>query len=231
MPTSSRVASHVASWPSLTELPSRYPDARNRINRGPYMYRAGKTWPLPGRFDTANRVAVLAVGSNAYPRQLSDKLSGTPADLQGIPTVPAILSNFDVAYCPLRSRKGYVPVTLTSRPGAVCLTWLQWLTFEQLTLISSTEGSRYALVGGSSLARAAIIPGHLRRPAAIYAWWFDSLLRRNGSPVWLDVYRPPIEPDLDPLESTANEVPSDWIEVPRAAENHAISEEIMSEIC
>ncbi|MXX48793.1 MAG: hypothetical protein F4088_07260 [Chloroflexi bacterium] len=223
--------SHVATWPSLAELPSLYPDARNRPNRGPYMYRAGKTWPLPPRVDTANRIAVLAVGSNAYPRQSSDKLSGTPADLQGIPTVPAILANFDVAYCPVRSRKGYVPVTLTSRPGAVCLTWLQWLTLEQLNVISSTEGSRYALVGGSSLAQSAIIPVHLRRPAAIYSWWFDSLLRRDGSPVWLDAYRRGIEPDLDPMESTANEVPSDWIEVPRTAEHHAISQEIMSEIC
>ncbi|MXV79076.1 MAG: hypothetical protein F4X58_01305 [Chloroflexi bacterium] len=226
-----RRSSPVATWPSLAEVPSLYPDARNRINRGPYMYRAGKTWPLPSRVDTADRVAVLAVGSNAYPRQLSDKLSGTPADLQGIPTVPAILADFDVAYCPVRSRKGYVPVTLTSRPGAVCLTWLQWLTIEQLNLISSTEGSRYALVGGSSLLRSAIIPAQLRRPAAIYAWWFDSLLRRDGFPVWLDVYRPPVEPQLDPLESTENELPSDWIEVPRTAEHHAISQEIMSEIC
>ncbi|MCY3570967.1 MAG: hypothetical protein OXH19_06450 [Chloroflexi bacterium] len=223
--------SHLTTWPSLAELPSLYPDARNRINRGPYMYRAGKTWPLPSRVDTANRIAVLAVGSNAYPRQLSDKLSGTPADLQGIPTVPAILSDLDVAYCPVRSRNGYVPVTLTSRPGAVCLTWLQWLTLEQLNLISSTEGSRYALVGGSSLAQSAIIPAHLRRPAAIYAWWFDSLLRRDGFTVWLDVYRRGIEPDLDRLESKENELPSDWIEVPRTAEHHAISQEIMSEIC
>jgi len=223
--------SHVATWPSLTELPSLYPDARNRPNRGPYMYRAGKTWPLRSQFDTSNRIAVLAVGSNAYPRQLSDKLSETPADLQGIPTVPAILADFDVAYCPVRSRKGYVPVTLTSRPGAVCLTWLQWLTLEQLNLISSTEGSRYALVRGSSLAQSAIIPAQLRRPAAIYAWWFDSLLRRDGFPVWLDVYRPQLEPELDPLESTENELPSDWIEVPRTAEHHAISQEIMSEIC
>ncbi|MDE2987592.1 MAG: hypothetical protein OXT70_05995 [Chloroflexota bacterium] len=223
--------SHLTTWPSLAELPSLYPDARNRINRGPYMYRAGKTWPLPSRVDTANRIAVLAVGSNGYPRQLSDKLSGTPADLQGIPTVPAILADFDVAYCPVRSRKGYVPVTLTSRPGAVCPTWLQWLTLEQLNLISSTEGSRYALIGGSSLARSAIIPAHLRRPAAIYTWWFDSLLRRDGFPVWLDVYRRGIEPDLDRLESTENELPSDWIEVPRAAGDYAISQEIMSEIC
>ena len=223
--------SHVATWPSLAEVPSLYPDARNRLNRGPYMYRAGKTWPLCSHPDTTNRVALLAVGSNAYPRQLSDKLSGTPADLQGIPTVPTILSGLDVAYCPVRSRKGYVPVTLASRPGAVCLTWLQWLTLEQLNLISSTEGSRYALAGGSALARSAIIPAQMRRPAAIYAWWFDSLLCRDGSPVWLDVYRATIGPDLDRLESTTNEMPSDWIEVPRAAENHAISEEIMSEIC
>ena len=33
------------------------------------------------------------------------------------PLLPIILSGFDVAFCPVRSRKGYVPVTLAQRPG------------------------------------------------------------------------------------------------------------------
>ena len=223
--------SHVSTWPSLVELPSLYPDPRNRINRGPYLYRTGRAWPLRRQFNTASRIPVLAVGSNAYPRQLSDKLAGTTADLQGVPTVPAILRDLDVAYCPVRSRKGYVPVTLASRPGAVCLTWLQWLTIDQLSVISATEGSRYALVGGASLAAAAEIPGRLHRPQAIFAWWFDSVLVRNGSPVWLDVYRPPAQPAVEHAQVLPSVHPSDWIEVPREAGDLMISEEIMSEIC
>ncbi|MYE06379.1 MAG: hypothetical protein F4Y04_04025 [Chloroflexi bacterium] len=223
--------SHVATWPSLAEVPSLYPDARNRDNRGPFLYRAGKAWPLRSHADTTQRIAVLAVGSNAYPRQLSDKLAGTPADLQGIPTVPAILRDLDVAYCPLRSARGYVPVTLASRPGAVSLSWLQWLTLDQLNIISATEGSRYALVGGSSLATATVIPARLRRPAMVFAWWFDSVLSRHGSPVWLDVYRPPVDVDLADSEASTNVLPREWIEVPRAPGDHAISKEIMSELC
>ena len=223
--------SHVATWPSLAELPALYPDARNRDNRGPFHYRAGKAWPLRSHFDTTSRIAVLAVGSNAYPRQLSDKLRGTPADLQGIPTVPAILRDLDVAYCPVRSAKGYVPVTLASRPDAVCLTWLQWLTFEQLNAISASEGSRYALVGGSSLAGDTVIQAQLRRPLTVYAWWFDSVLGRDGVPVWLDVYQPGVEVDLGDSEALSNAVPSDWIEVPRAPGTHAIGEANVCGIC
>ena len=101
------------------------------VNRGPYIYRAGKTWPLRLAFrHNERRLPVLAVGSNAYPRTaVRQTVGNASADLQGIPTVPAILSAIlTSATVPVRSRKGYVPVTLASRPGAVCLTWLQWLT-------------------------------------------------------------------------------------------------------
>ena len=154
----------VRAWPRLADVPALYPDARNRPNRGPFLYRAGKSWPLRSQPDTSGRIPVLAVGSNGYPRQLHDKLSGTPADLQGVPTIPTILRDFDVAYCPIRSRKGYIPVTLAARPGAICLTWLQWLTPEQLNIISATEGSRYALVGSQALGENLRIQPHCSVP-------------------------------------------------------------------
>ena len=171
--------SHVGTWPSLADLPMLYPDARNRGNRGPILYRAGKTWPLRSQPDTTGRIPVLAGGSNAYPRQLHDKLAGTSADLQGIPILPTILRDLDVAFCPIRSRKGYIPVTLAERPGAVCLSWLQWLTPEQLNIVSLTEGTRNALVGGPPLAAHATLSPLLRRPAAVYAWWFDAILQQG----------------------------------------------------
>lgn len=225
----------VNTWPSLSDLPALYPDARNRDNRGPLLYRAGKTWPLWSQPDTAGRIALLAVGSNGYPRQLRDKLSGTHADLQGIPILPAILRDLDVAYCPIRSRKGYIPVTLAERPGAVCLTWLQWLTPDQLNIISATEGSRYSLVGGAPLAERAMLSPRIRRPGAIYAWWFDSLLRRAGSTRWLDVHHPPFsrrtDLELDDSASRRNPVPDGWQVVPRADSDHQITPEIMSKLC
>ncbi len=223
-----------STWPSLSDAPSLYPDARNRINRGPIVYRAGKCFPLSGPFDVRDRAPLLAVGSNAYPRQLSDKLGGSWADLQGIPTVPTILRGFDVAFCPVRSRKGYVPVTLAARPGAVCLTWTQWLTHDQLNIISATEGSRYALVGSEELALAAQFPSYVSRPKLIYAWWFDALLACNNAPVWLDVYHRPERQQigLDPHRSDRrpNPIPEGWEVVGRDGDDRAINWEIMTKL-
>ena len=227
--------SHVSSWPSLAALPALYPDARNRRNRGPLRYLAGKSWPLRSPPDTDGRIPLLAVGSNGYPRQLHDKLAGTQADLQGIPIVPTILRDFDVAYCPIRSRKGYIPVTLCERPGATCLTWLQWLTPAQLNIISASEGSRYSLVGGASLAAQLRLSPQLRRPPAVYAWWFDSIRQQAGRTVWLDVYRQQRRQQadlaIDQAESRPNPVPYDWRVVPRDPPRHQIASEIMSELC
>jgi len=227
--------SQTRTWPSLADVPALYPDARNRVNRGPLLYRAGKCFPLSRPIDTSGRVPLLAVGSNAYPRQLADKLEGTNADLQGIPLLPTILRGFDVAYCPVRSRKGYVPVTLASRPGAVCLTWLQWLTIEQLNVISASEGSRYALVGGEPLADAAVTPSQWRRPGIVFAWWFDALLYDNESVEWFDVFRPPGRPQsrlqIERASSRPNPVPGGLRAISREPEQHRIDPAIMSALC
>ncbi len=223
------------SWPSLARVPALYPDARNRVNRGPLLYRAGACFPLSGPLDTRGRLPLLAVGSNGYPRQLADKLRGSDADLQGAPIVPALLRGYDVAFCPVRSRKGYVPVTLAARAGGVCLSWLQWLTPEQLEIISASEGSRYSLVGGEQLAAATRISPRWRRPASVYAWWFDSLLICNDAPLWLDVYRPPHAQqralDPDRAGQRVNPIPPGWRIAPRDPDTHAVGEAMMSEMC
>lgn len=223
--------SFTRSWPSLAELPSLYPDARNRVNRGPLVYRAGQTRPLRGRPDTRGRVALLAVGSNGYPRQLADKLAGSAADLQGVPLLPTILHGFDVAWCPVTSRKGYVPVTLAERPGAVCLTWLQWLTPEQLQIISQTEGPRYELVGGAELAANVQIAPQIARPRQIFAWWFDSLLVEDGSTAWFDVYRRRRADSLGVSASAPNPIPVGWSIVPRDAKSAVILHDQDDIIC
>ncbi|MXX79522.1 MAG: hypothetical protein F4Y69_00640 [Chloroflexi bacterium] len=227
--------SHTRTWPSLAVVPALYPDARNRINRGPLLYRAGKCFPLRHPIDTSGRIPLLAVGSNAYPRQLADKLVGTIADLQGLPLLPTIMRGFDVAYCPVRSRKGYVPVTLASRPGAVCLTWMQWLTIDQLNLISASEGPRYALVGGKPLADASLMPAQWRKPAGIFAWWFDALLCDSESVAWFDVYRPPGSQQsglqIERSSSRLNPVPTGWRVIPREAVQYRTDPEFMSALC
>ena len=193
-----------AALPSLADRPERYPDARPAAERRPFLYAAGEAWTLDedesgaavagwlrgrrARIGIADRVAVLAVGSNAYPRQLADKFEGTDADDQGIAVVRASARGLGIAFCPLLARKGYVPVTLAERPDAQLSTWLQWLTPDQLQIISASEGGRYSLVGGEPLAARIQLHPRLPHPERAYAWWFASVLAEaeGGDPVWLD---------------------------------------------
>ena len=191
-----------AALPSLADAPERYPDARPPDERRPFIYADGAAWTLDdgesgaaiagwlrgrrARIGISDRVAVLAVGSNAYPRQLADKLEGTDADDQGVAVVRAELRDLGIAYCPVVGAKGYAPVTLASRPGARLDAWLQWLAPDQLRIISETEGPRYRLVGGRGLAGLVRLHPGLPQPEHVCAWWFENLLLEDGEPVWLD---------------------------------------------
>ena len=193
-----------AALPSLADQPERYPDARPAAERRPFLYAAGEAWTLDedesgaavagwlrgrrARIGIADRVAVLAVGSNAYPSQLADKFEGTDADDQGIAVVRAGARGLGVAFCPVLARKGYVPVTLAERADAQLETWLQWLTPDQLQIVSASEGGRYSLVGGEPLAARVQLHPRLPHPERAYAWWFDSVLAEadGGDPVWFD---------------------------------------------
>ena len=199
-----QAARDVREWPSLAEQPGLYPDARPRAERTPFALVGAQLRELRGELDGgaldewlasrgggfAERTALLAVGSNAYPRQLFDKFAGLPCAEQGIITAPAVAAGIGVAFCPILSRKGYVPVTAALRAGHEERTWLQWLTAAQLARVRETEGPRYALVGGAALAAAVTAAAGLPRPDAVYAWWFDSVLRgsrsEGGGTVWLD---------------------------------------------
>lgn len=186
---------NVRELPSLTDAPARYPDARLpaartaftlvgaewRELRGPLDVAALDAWLADRGGGFADRVALLAVGSNAYPRQLFDKFAGLPCAEHGIVTAPAVAADLGVAFCPIRSRKGYVPVTAARRDGHAERTWLQWLTEAQLARVRETEGPRYALVGGAPLAAAVAPADGLPRPPTVYAWWFDSVLLSSQS--------------------------------------------------
>ena len=181
--------------PSLTDAPARYPDARPPAARTPFALVGAEWRELRGPLDGAaldawladrgggfaERAALLAVGSNAYPRQLFDKVAGLPCAEQGIVVAPAVAADLGVAFCPIRSRKGYVPVTAARRAGHAERTWLQWLTEAQLARVRETEGPRYALVGGAPLASTVAPADSLPRPPAVYAWWFDSVLLSSQS--------------------------------------------------
>ncbi len=227
----------VLGFPSLTVQPWLYPDGRGLEQRTDFAYRSGRVFPFRSPPDVAGleawfresggvglegRVALLAVGSNAYPRQLYDKMRGSPADAEGLITVRARVAGVDVAYCPIRSRKGYVPVTLALRPGAATDTWLQWLTPAQLELISATEGPRYALAGGRALSALVRLASPLPRPERVYAWWFDSVLRSGAGAVWLDDHaQHEVGEGFDGFGSAAQAPPAGWEIVDRGGANWA----------
>ena len=194
-------ARDVRSWPSLADEPCRYPDPRPWSVRRSFAMAAEQVWELYGEVDSdqldrwlversgaglADRTALLAVGSNAYPRQLFDKFEGRPESEHGLVTLPVDVAGFGVAFCPLLSRRGYVPVTLARRGAHLERTWLQWLTAEQLQRVRETEGARYALAGGPQLAAALEPVAGLPRPPAVYAWWFDSLLADGANSAWFE---------------------------------------------
>ena len=205
---------------SLSDEPCRYPDPRPAAERRPYLYRRGLLYDVQPRreavaslgevpVDLGNkvvplvealervggtpldeRIPVLAVGSNGYPRQLLDKFEDPGEDerIQGdsVVVMGCSVRGLRIAYCAGFARKGYVPVTVRPDPEALTHTWLQWLTAEQLAAVARSEGPRYRLVEcGSDAAGAAVVTMHGvdEGPASVYAWCYDALLAWPGDEV------------------------------------------------
>ncbi len=86
--------------------------------------------------DLAERVALLAYGSNAAPEVLAAKLAAAPDPVAVLRTV---LRDFDVVYSAHVSPYGSVPATLRRSPGTEVRAFIAYLTDEQLRLVSATE--------------------------------------------------------------------------------------------
>ncbi len=176
--------------PSLRECPCAYPDARPADARPPYIYAAGRVHILGegerpddllqalGGAPVAARIPVLAVGSNAYPRQLLDKFADTGLADDSVPTLRCRVARVGIAYAGALSGLRYIPVSLRARPGAACETWLQWLTVEQLVRISATEGSAYRLVAIPGVVAPALGPERL----TAVGWAHEALLDLGDGP-------------------------------------------------
>lgn len=93
--------------------------------------------PLAG-FDARKRTALLAFGSNASPEVLARKLGDSDPEVP-VPVVRATLKDFDIVYSAHISPYGSVPAALQMSPGTEPLTFVIYLTGEQLRLMSETE--------------------------------------------------------------------------------------------
>ncbi|HEX5761671.1 MAG TPA: hypothetical protein VFY04_00950 [Solirubrobacterales bacterium] len=88
------------------------------------------------KVDLAERVALLAYGSNASPEVLSRKLAAAP---DPVPVRRTTLRDFDVVYSAHVSPYGAIPATLARSPGTEVNAFVAFLTSEQLELVSATE--------------------------------------------------------------------------------------------
>jgi hypothetical protein len=119
-----------------------------------YLWRSGEVLPLEtiGEADTAGRIAVLAIGSNAAPRQLDRKFLGeTGMSEDGaereIVVAMVTVDGIDVVYAAHLARYGSIPATVVDSPGTRVSVFVTWLTVRQFGRMNETErlGSRYLL--------------------------------------------------------------------------------------
>ena len=85
-----------------------------------------------------DRVPVIACGSNASPQRLKQKFD---QDLPGslVPTFRVTLTNYTVVFAAKFTEYGSVPATLAHIPGAKSEVYVNFLTYEQLSIMDGTE--------------------------------------------------------------------------------------------
>ena len=191
-------------FPSLQDLPCRYPDARDPTNRFPFLLHQGALLrlipdqaPEPGAVlvddsvdpltldrwlhrvgspPIAARLPILAVGSNAYPRQLVDKFQAHPVPDDAVPVLPCTLTDLRLVFCAHLSSHDYPPVTPQQAPGHTTHSWIHWLTPEQLEAVAATEGPAYTLLTASDPGRWLALD-HVQSPPRRFAvWWHHAAL-------------------------------------------------------
>lgn len=196
-----------AVLPSLRDEPCRYPDARPPNGWLPFLYHHGFALPLDPSGATSveevrvglgdetvplglwlqqqespsleQRIPVLAIGSNAYPRQLDDKFHEWPVADDRVPVLACTVRHARIVFCARLAQSGYIPVTLRAAPERSLHTWIQWLTLEQLTQIAKSEHA-YRLVECPAAEVTMEVAAAEVRPPRVYAWLSDTVLDLAG---------------------------------------------------
>lgn len=191
-------------FPSLRAHPCRYPDARDPAARLPFLLHRGALLrltpvdaPEPGAVlvdaggdrlsldrwlhqadspPIAARIPVLAIGSNAYPRQLADKFHAHPLLDTAVPVLACTLTDLRIVFCAHLAAAGYIPVTPALRPGARTHTWIQWLTPEQLEAVAATEGAAYSLLTATDSGQWLALDHVQSLPRRFAVWWHHAAL-------------------------------------------------------
>lgn len=104
----------------------------------PYVFDHGATRPFDPARDAAllaDRVAVLAIGSNASPRRLAEKFTAGAA----LAVTRADVLDHVVAHSAKFAAYGSIPATLHPWPGARARVHVTWLDADQLAVMDRTE--------------------------------------------------------------------------------------------
>lgn len=126
--------------------PLEYPFA---VPSDSFLWMAGRAEPLSSSESvhelTKERQAVLAIGSNASPAQLTRKFSDERfvdrASPNGcMPVLRAVVEGVDVVYGAHLAEYGALPATLLDTPGTCAHVFVTWLTSMQLEQMNDTEG-------------------------------------------------------------------------------------------
>lgn len=108
-----------------------------------YLFRDGGMHPLD-RFDSRDRIAVVASGSNGSPQRLAEKY-GDDAE---IPVTFGTIRDLVPVFAARLTSYGSLPATLGVVPGSAAGVHVTWLTEAQLEIMHGTEsvGTGYAYV-------------------------------------------------------------------------------------
>lgn len=150
--------------------PARLLDAAAVVVDGGAM-RADRLLAARGLADVpamADRVPVLAYGSNAAPEQLARKYADFAPGCV-IPVEKGLLADFDIVYGPHLSANGYVPAVIEHAPGTVAEVWITWLAPDQLPRMHESENVGEAYWYGR-LHDIDLRVGESRRLSAVNAY-------------------------------------------------------------
>jgi hypothetical protein len=135
---------------------------------GTFVFDAGTgtATPVdPASLDLTGRHCRLAIGSNASPYRLAQKLEGRRG---AIPVVPVELRDHDVVYAAMLASYGAVPATLARSPGTTVSVHATLLDDEQLALVDASEGVGRAYRVDEIAAPLVTSPCALPEPVSAY---------------------------------------------------------------
>lgn len=149
-----------------------------------YLFRDGAARPLqPGSGEAAlfaERVPVLAHGSNRSPEQLRRKYG----DGAEIPVSLGWLADYDVVYSAHITQYGAVASTLQHSPGSRVRIAINWLTETQLTRMHETEGPSTYQYGRMTSLSLSLEAGPAASLAEAFIYFSrNGCLARDGRPV------------------------------------------------